>query len=315
MKLRPSATEFKTSWKNIIWIGGLHVLALALAVPFFSWQGLIVFAVLHYLTGMVGITFGFHRLLTHRSFRVPAAVENMAALAGTLACQGGPINWVGQHRCHHAYSDTPQDPHDANKGFWHAHFLAFMIRRQDLERFEDYKHYAPDLAERKFFVWLENNMILVQVLFGIMMIALGGLIGPAAGFDWFMGASFAVWGFFVRLVAGYHVTWLVNSAAHFWGTNDNNLEDRSRNNWWVGILAFGEGWHNNHHAQPRVARHGWTWWQFDQTWIMIKTLKMFGLASDIKLPRQIRKAVDMQAAGKQVEMDLGITSQRAANAD
>jgi stearoyl-CoA desaturase (delta-9 desaturase) len=264
----------------------VHICALAGAIPYFSWQGFVVFLALYYITGMVGITFGFHRMLTHHGFTAPRWLENVAGFCGTLACQGGPINWVATHRIHHAYSDTPRDPHDVNKGFWYAHIGWLMNLRCDLGKFEEYKHYAPDLAKRPFFVFLENYMIHIQVVLGLSLFALGGTVFSQlpAGFDFKMGMSFTVWGIFVRMITMYHVTWCVNSVAHTFGDNANHIADHSKNNAVIGLLAFGEGWHNNHHAQARLARHGWRWWQLDQTWIFICVLESVGLLKNVLRP-------------------------------
>lgn len=285
MKLRETAKTTAFHWPNFIWITAVHLIALSTCWYFFTWQALILFVVMHYLVGMVGITFGFHRLLTHKGFKTSRLIENTAAFFGTLACQGGPISWIGQHRVHHAYSDQPEDPHDINKGFWHSHVGFIFNRRADLNDSGEVAHYCPDIAKRKFLLFLEHNMILIQFIVGFMMFGLGGLLGSTPGFDLFNATSFIVWGIFVRLVAGYHVTWLVNSATHKWGSRPNVTTDLSCNNWWVGILAFGEGWHNNHHAQPRAARHGWLWWQFDQTWLLISVLKFSKLAKNIEMPK------------------------------
>jgi fatty-acid desaturase len=285
MKIRESAKITKFHWGNFLWISAVHLIAISLCWVFFTWQAFITFLIMFYLVGMVGITFGFHRLLSHKGFKTSSFIENLAAFLGTLACQGGPISWIGQHRVHHAFSDQAEDPHDINKGFWHSHIGFIFNRREDLNNFNELVHYCPDIAKRKFMVFLDKYMIPVQFAVGFSLFALGGVIGTAHGFDWYNAISFIVWGIFVRLVVGYHVTWLVNSATHKWGSKPNVTTDLSCNNWWVGILAFGEGWHNNHHAQPRVARHGWYWWQFDQTWIFISTLKKFGLVSDICLPK------------------------------
>lgn len=291
MKLRESASIVQFNWKNFIWISLVHIIALSLCYYYFSWSAFVTFLIMHYLCGMVGITFGFHRLLAHKGFKAILPVEYIAAFFGTLACQGGPISWIGQHRVHHAYSDKPEDPHDMNKGFWHSHVGFIFNRRADLNTVEEVSHYCPDIAKNKYYLFLENYMILIQFLVGFFLMFLGGFIGSQPGFDWHNAISFAIWGIFVRLVAGYHVTWLVNSATHKWGSRPNKTNDASRNNWWVGILAFGEGWHNNHHAQPRAARHGWKWWQFDQTWIMISTLKLFKMVNNVKLPNSNEKKV------------------------
>jgi len=286
MKLRASWQQSEFSWRNALWIGAVHLVALAGAVPYFSWEGFGLFLALYYITGMVGITFGFHRMLTHHSFTAPRWLENVAAFCGTLACQGGPINWVGTHRIHHAYSDTPRDPHDVNKGFWHSHIGWLMRLRCDLGNFEEYKHYAPDLARRPFFVFLENYMIHIQVVLGLSLFALGGTVFSKlpVGFDFNMGMSFTVWGIFVRMTTMYHITWCVNSVAHMFGDNANRISDHSKNNALIGLLAFGEGWHNNHHAQARLARHGWRWWQLDQTWIFIRVLESVGVLKNVLRP-------------------------------
>lgn len=285
MKLRESAKIVKFNWRNFLWISTVHVIALSLSWYFFTWQAFIAFLIMHYLAGMVGITFGFHRLIAHKGFNAAKPLEYIAAFFGTLACQGGPISWVGQHRVHHAYSDKPEDPHDMHKGFWHSHIGFIFNRRADLNDIAEVSHYCPDVAKNKYYQFLENYMIPLQFVVGILLFILGGFIGNSnVVFDWFNATSFIIWGIFVRLVTVYHVTWFVNSATHKWGSRPNNTNDDSRNNWWVGILAFGEGWHNNHHAQPRAARHGWKWWQFDQTWLMITLLSKFKLVKNIKLP-------------------------------
>lgn len=302
MKLRESAKIVKFNWRNFLWISTVHLIALSLCWYYFTWQAFIAFVILHYLTGMLGITFGFHRLIAHKGFTAFKPLEYFAAFCGTLSCQGGPISWVGQHRVHHAYSDKADDPHDMNKGFWHSHIGFIFNRRADLNDIAEVSHYCPDVAKNKYFQFLENYMIPIQFAVGIMLFILGGFIGNAPGiFDWFNAISFIVWGIFVRLVTGYHVTWFVNSATHKWGSRPNNTNDASRNNWWVGILAFGEGWHNNHHAQPRAARHGWNWWQFDQTWIMIKIFSKLNLVNNIKLPVKISESNLQQAKSSPLE--------------
>ena len=285
MKLRESASITKFHWGNFLWITAVHISAFSLCWYFFTWQAFVAFLFMHTLVLMVGITFGFHRLLTHKGFKTNRFIENFSALCGTLACQGGPISWIGQHRVHHAYSDQKEDPHDINKGFFHSHIGFIFNRREDLNDIEELAHYCPDIARRPFFQFLEKFMIPIQFAAAFVLFGIGGLIGQTHGFNFFSATSFIIWGILVRLVAGYHATWLVNSATHKWGTRPNVTNDLSRNNWWVGIIAFGEGWHNNHHAQPRVARHGWTWWQFDATWILISTLKAVKLVKNVELPK------------------------------
>jgi stearoyl-CoA desaturase (delta-9 desaturase) len=296
MKLRDSANITKFSWRNFLWISIVHLIAVSLGWYYFTWSAFVIFIVLHYLTGMYGITFGFHRLLSHKSFKAALPVEYSAAFFGTLACQGGPISWVGQHRVHHAFSDKSEDPHNINKGFWHSHIGFIFNRRADLNSSEEVAHYCPDIAKNKYYMFLEKNMIPIQFVVGFLLLGLGGLIGSSPGFDWHNALSFTIWGVFVRLVTIYHVTWFVNSATHKWGTRPIPTNDESRNNWWVGILAFGEGWHNHHHAQPRSARHGWKWWQFDQTWLFINLLESLKLLKDVKRPNTSILNASVQAA-------------------
>ena len=251
-----------------------HVGAIVAFFPaFFSWSGVAVCMVLYFVTGCIGVTLGFHRLLTHRSLRVPRLLECFIAICGTLALQGGPIEWISTHRAHHKYSDTPLDPHDANKGFWWSHLLWLVVANPARLTDEEELRFAHDFAADPFYRFLEKAMIPMQILLAVALFALGG---------W----SWVFWGIFVRLVLVYHITWLVNSASHETGYQSFDAKDLSTNNWWVAFLAWGEGWHNNHHAFPFSARHGLKWYEFDFTWLTISLLSSLGLATDIKVPTE-----------------------------
>jgi stearoyl-CoA desaturase (delta-9 desaturase) len=265
-------TKPKPKWSTGIALGLIHLGACAAFLPmFFSWQAVLVAFVLYYLTGGVGITFCFHRLLTHRSLVVPKWLEYGTAIVGTLALQGGPIDWVATHRAHHAYSDTERDPHNARRGFWWSHVLwLFAPNPARLTPAEEVR-FAPDLAKDPFYRVLDKIPLLLQIALGVGLFLLGG---------W----PFVVWGIFVRLVVTYNVTWFVNSAAHLFGYRTYDASDLSTNNWWVGLMAWGEGWHNNHHAFPFSARHGLGRKEFDMTWITIRQLELLGLAKDVKVP-------------------------------
>jgi stearoyl-CoA desaturase (delta-9 desaturase) len=255
-----------------IGLAAVHVGALAVFLPnMLSWSAIVVALVLYYLTGAFGITLGFHRLLTHRSLKLVKPLEYAVAILGTLALQGGPIEWIATHRAHHAHTDREGDPHDVNRGLRWAH-MQWLYRYNDarLSKAEQLR-LAPDLANDRFYVFLENTYLLWQVALGIVLFALGG---------W----SWVIYGIFVRCVATYHITWLVNSAAHHDGYQSFRTGDKSTNNWWVAILAWGEGWHNNHHAFPFSARHGLRWFEFDATWLTIRILAALRLARDVKLP-------------------------------
>lgn len=250
----------------------VHAGALLAFFPaFFSWWGLGLVFILWYLTGGIGVTLGFHRLLTHRSLRVPRVVEYAIAVLGTLALQGSPIEWVATHRKHHAYSDADGDPHDVHLGLPWAHmewlYRTNPARLTPAER----RRYAADLVADPFYRTLDHLVLPLQVTLGLLLLALGG---------W----SWVVWGIFVRLVFTYHCTWLVNSAAHATGYRTFRTTDRSTNCWWVALLSFGEGWHNNHHAFPFSARHGLRWFELDMTWWTIRLLRAVHIARNVKLP-------------------------------
>ncbi len=260
-----------TKWGIVAGIALIH--AGALLAPFtFTWSAFWVFIVLQFATGLLGVTLCYHRLLAHRSFQVPKWLEYALTVFGALALQGGPIKWVATHRVHHAFSDRPQDPHSPTRGFWWAHLLWLFAYDETIDHPVKYQRFAPDLARDKVHQVLEKTYVLQSFLLGGLLFALGGL-------------PWLVWGLFVRTAFVYHVTWLVNSAAHLWGYQSYNTNEGSRNNWWVALLSYGEGWHNNHHAYLHSAAHGLRWWEVDITYLTIRMFGWLGLASRIRLPR------------------------------
>lgn len=267
----PPSTQ-RVHWIAAIFIITAHLIALA-GLFTFSWQALFLCLALHWVTGGLGITLGFHRLLTHRSFKVPRLVEYFFALCGSLACQGGPITWVTTHRVHHSYSDQDRDPHSPLVSFFWAHMGWCLKGNLACDDKKVQARVAPDLVQNPFYRFMENSYILWTILLGIGLYALGG---------W----PFVTWGIFVRLVLVYHCTWFVNSATHVWGYQTYQSDDKSTNLWWVALLTYGEGWHNNHHAFQYSARHGLQWWEFDSTYLMIKFLEFMRLAKAVKLPTQ-----------------------------
>jgi len=263
-----TSTRPKINWVNTLFFIALHIGALLAFLPSnFSWTAVGVAFLLYWISGGLGVTLGFHRLVTHRSFVTPKWLEYLLVLCGTLACQGGPIEWVGTHRIHHLHSDTENDPHDSNKGFWWSHigWLIFQSPSQS-----QIPRFTKDIGEDPVYQFLQKNFIFIQIALGAVLLFLGG---------W----SFVVWGIFARIVWVYHCTWLVNSATHKFGYQSYESGDRSTNCWWVAVLVFGEGWHNNHHAYQYSARHGLEWWEIDMTWMTIQLLEVFGLATNIKL--------------------------------
>ncbi|NJN75722.1 MAG: acyl-CoA desaturase [Synechococcaceae cyanobacterium RL_1_2] len=271
-----STNKTQKSWYAIICVSGLHLLAcLAFLPQNFSWTAVGVAVLLHWLTGGVGITLGWHRLVSHRSFQVPKWLEYVLIFCGTLSGEAGPISWIGLHRQHHKYSDTPLDPHDSNKGFWWSHVGWFL---QEIPANADIPRFTQDIRDDRFYQFCEKYFIHLQVALAAVLFLIG---------DW----SFVVWGIFVRTVAVLNCTWFVNSATHKFGYQTYPSDDQSRNCWWVAVVSYGEGWHNNHHAFQFSARHGLEWWEIDLTWIMIRTLQILGLATDIKLPPKDAKPI------------------------
>lgn len=250
----------------------LHLGAVA-AVFAFSWPALAVAIVLYWIAGGLGVGLGYHRLLTHRAFKVPKPVEYLLAVCGTLALQGGPVWWVMTHRIHHAHADHDGDPHSPRHGGWWAH-MGWIVRgytlRHDLTLAV---RFAPDLAADPVHRWLTRFHLVPPAVGAIALYALGG---------WPM----ALWGACVSTVVLLHATWLVNSATHMWGTRRFDTPDDSCNTWWVAALTFGEGWHNNHHAAPTSARHGLAWYEIDTNWWCIRALELAGVASAVKRPRR-----------------------------
>ncbi len=269
----------RLTWKYVSWVPFLAIAALhvaCLAAPFtFSWSALGVAVFLWWAAGGLGICLCYHRLLTHRSFKTPRWFEYFLTTLGCLNLQGGPIRWVGTHRIHHKESDTELDPHSPKHGFDWGHVLWCLHKDPHGRNLCDF---APDLQRDRVMVWLDSYFWVPQVGLGFLLY-LGG------------GWSWVVWGIAVRTVFTYHATWFVNSASHTWGYRTYETRELSRNLWWVSVLAFGEGWHNNHHQFPRSAAHGLRRFEIDPTYMTIKALSWVGLARDIHLPdRQDERA-------------------------
>ncbi len=261
------------NWPTLGFLVAIHALAL-LAPWYFNWQAVAVTVGLHWLIGSLGICLGYHRLLTHRSFRVPKWLEYGFAVLGALALQGGPIFWVAAHRLHHAHADDDEkDPHSSGRGFWWSHMLWLVYVHPELSNPNLYSKYAPELVRQPFYRWLNRYHLLLQIPLAGLLFAVGG---------W----PFVVYGVFVRSVVLWHTTWLINSASHLFGYRTSEVADDSRNLWWAALLTYGEGWHNNHHAQPNMAKAGLQWWEVDMTWWAIRSLEIVGLATHVVGPRK-----------------------------
>lgn len=258
----------KYNWDTIIPITVFHLLSIW-ALFTFSWANLIAAIVMWWIAGSLGIGLGYHRMLTHGGFKTPKWFEYFLAFCGTLALQSGAIKWVTTHRLHHAHTETDKDPHSPRHGTYWAH-IGWVFRGTSQEHGEAaFKKYAPHLTKDRFHVLLSRYYWVPSIIVGLGLWAIGG---------WTM----VLWGIFLRTVFGWHSTWLVNSATHGWGTRRFETRDDSTNNALIALLTFGEGWHNNHHAQPSSAKHGLAWYEIDQNWITIKLFEKLGLIWDIR---------------------------------
>lgn len=262
---------------------------------YLGWNGivglldLVLLASLYSLTAM-GVTIGYHRYLTHSSFRTNRVLRFVLVILGCVSLEGAPITWVANHRKHHAFSDREGDLHSPHLsrnivlGFMHSH-VGWMIEG----RAADIKEWAPDLLKDAD-IKLINKTTALWVILGLVVPFLIG------------GWSGLLWGGLVRILLTHHVTWSVNSVCHVFGSRPFRTKDRSSNHWLVGLLAFGEGGHNTHHASPRSARHGIFWWHFDLSWVIIRALAKLGWAFDVYTldPTDLKQALKVEAPGVKV---------------
>jgi len=270
------------NWKNLAIVITFHFLAIP-ALFMFSWKNVAVMLIGNWIVGSLGVGLGYHRLLTHRSFKAPKWLEYTLTTFGTMAIQDDAPKWVATHRIHHQFVETEKDPHSTKPGFFWAH-MGWILKGTAQDHDEaTLKRYVPDLLKDKFHVLLAKYYYIPLVLSGFVLFAIGG---------W----ELVLWGVFVRVVVGWHTTWFVNSLTHFVGKRPFETNDDSTNNWFVALLTFGEGWHNNHHAFPTSARHGLKWYQFDMNWLTIRLFKRLGWAKQIRVfdvekpPLELKKA-------------------------
>ncbi len=269
MKLKKPLTLQDFDPKTTIWLIFTH-LGCLLAPFYFTWNAFWVFILLYCITGGLGICVCFHRLLSHRSFKTPKWIEYLLTILGCLTAQRSPIFWVATHRRHHAASDEEDDPHSPRHGFFWSHMVWCMMDKRVPDENEAFKKYAPDLANDAGHRWIQKTHEHWPVLAAAALFIAGGM-------------PFLVWGFFVRTVAVYHGTWIVNSGGHLLGYQNYKTGEDSKNNGLFALVSFGDGWHNNHHAYPSWAKHGHhRSWEFDPSFYFIKTLEFLGLAYDVR---------------------------------
>lgn len=265
-------------------MAGFHIGALAVVFTGVSTAALLVAGFLYVFRGL-GVTAGYHRLLAHRSFRTGRFMQFMMALAGSLAMQGGPLWWVAHHRAHHRDTDTQADVHSpVTRGFWQSH-MGWMM---SAEAFQEKGANTRDLHRFAELKWLQRYYVPLVLAQGALLFALGAGLNALFPHWGTSGAQMVVWGLFITTVLTWHITFAVNSVCHTWGRRPHATGDASTNHPVIGVLAYGEGWHNNHHMYPFSARHGLEWWQLDITWLVLRVLEKLGLVSDLKLPRDFR---------------------------
>lgn len=296
---RPEETEpLRILWQYVIVLSLVHAVALLAILPWtfsylFTWSGLILAVLGHFLFGMMGVTIGYHRLLTHRGFTCPKWLEHSLAILGMCNLQDSPARWVAIHRMHHQHSDHQPDPHSPLVNFFWGHVGWVVCRNVKIDRTMHYERYVRDLLRDPFYLRLERkggwffvflgHAILISVVGGVYgYFVSGGSTSEALRYY----ASWAVWAVAVRTTFVLHGTWAVNSVAHTFGYRNYETREHSRNNWLVALFSHGEGWHNNHHAQPRSAMHGHKWWEFDMSWRVIQLFELLGIAKDVVRPKR-----------------------------
>ncbi|GCE12594.1 acyl-CoA desaturase [Tengunoibacter tsumagoiensis] len=242
-----------------LWGRAIHAVDLALLLSMYTITAL-------------GVTVGFHRMLTHRSFKPNPVIKFLFLVMGSMSLEGMAIEWAATHTKHHAKSDREGDPHSPVEGFFHSH-VGWLFK----DSMADPKVYTPHLLKDPIVMFVSRTFFVWVLLSLAIPFAIGGWWG-------------LLWGGLVRIFLAHHVTWSVNSICHTFGKREFETSDQSRNEWVVGLLAFGEGWHNNHHAFPRSAFHGLHWWQFDLSGYIIWTMERLGLVKDVyRIPAELLK--------------------------
>ncbi len=288
----PEGTKpLRINWRYAVVLTLIHLLALAALLPaYFSWLGVACLVFGYFVFSLFGITIGYHRLLTHRSFRCPKFVEYTLAILGICCLQESPMRWVAIHRMHHRHSDRQDDPHSPLPAAIWGHVGWLFVINRDHWVYENYTRYVRDLMRQPFYAVVEKYLLTlwIYLFHALLFFALGWVVGwytlgdSAAAMR--LGASVLIWGVFVRTVLVLHLSWSINSFGHLWGYRNYETADNSRNNWLFGFVGHGEGWHNNHHAHQRWAAHGHQPWEFDLSYKMICLLEKLHLAYDVVHP-------------------------------
>ena len=277
----PASQQFerRVEWLRVVPFIGMHLMCAGVIWVGVSSTALLVAAAL-YVLRLVAITGFYHRYFSHRTFRTSRAIQFVFAVLGTMAVQRGPLWWAAHHRHHHAHADEENDSHSPTQhGFWWSHFGWFMNR----SNFRTRSELVQDLTRYPELRWLDRFDIVPPIALAVLLYVCGG-------------AQLLIWGFFISTVLLHHVTFTVNSLAHRFGRRRYATSDDSRNNWWIALLTFGEGWHNNHHHFPGSVRQGFYWWEIDLTYYLLRAMAACGLVWDLKsVPARIRAARQIRA--------------------
>ncbi len=292
LRLPCGASQRQINWRYASAVGSYHLLALLALLPwFFSRTGVALAVIGVFVFGSGGINLCYHRLLSHRSFSCPLWLEHTLAMLAVCCVQDTPARWVATHRMHHHRADDQADPHSPLVNLFWSYIGWLFLENTDLCRGVAYDRYARDIVRDKFYRWIERAVVwitlgqsLVYFAFGFLVeLLLGGTLREAGQF----GASVWLWGVVIRTILVWHITWCGNSFPHLFGYRNYETDDNSRNNMLVAIITNGEGWHNNHHADPSSASNQHRWWEFDLTYLFLRLLVLLGLAWDVQLPKAL----------------------------
>jgi fatty-acid desaturase len=282
----------RINWRYALAVGSYHLIALLALLPwFFSRTGAALAVIGVYVFGAAGINLCYHRLLSHRSFSCPLWVEHTFAIIAVCCLEDTPARWVATHRLHHHRADDRADPHSPLVNLFWAYVGWLFIENTDLQRAVAYDRYARDIIRDRFYRWIERAVVWITLAQSVVYFAAGFLIGllmdGGLGEALQFAASVWLWGVIVRTVLVWHVTWCGNSFPHLFGYRNYETNDNSRNNALVAIITSGEGWHNNHHAEPGCASNQRHWWEIDLTYLLLRLLVLLGLAWDVQLPKRV----------------------------
>jgi stearoyl-CoA desaturase (delta-9 desaturase) len=292
LPLPAGAAQRRINWRYACAVGTYHLLALLALLPwFFSRTGVALAVIGVFVFGSGGINLCYHRLLSHRSFSCPLWLEHTLAMLAVCCVQDTPARWVATHRMHHHRADDQADPHSPLVNLFWSYIGWLFLENTDLCRGVAYDRYARDIVRDKFYRWIERAVVwitlgqsLAYFAFGFLVeLSLGGTLRETAQF----GASVWLWGVVIRTILVWHITWCGNSFPHLFGYRNYETDDNSRNNMLVAIITNGEGWHNNHHADPNSASNQHRWWEFDLTYLFLRLLVLLGLAWNVQLPKAL----------------------------